>query len=137
MLDKSFGLLFYLKKPKNYQKGEIPIYLRITVDGIPRELSVKRTCDPARWNPDAGRASGTKESIKTLNGYLDTYQAKVFEAKRKLIESNQIVSSSAIKDILFGNDQRNRLLVKIFEDYNEKKKALISGGCMEGKKESE
>ncbi len=32
MLDKSFGLLFYLKKPKNYCKGVVPIYLRITVD---------------------------------------------------------------------------------------------------------
>lgn len=99
MLDKSFGLLFYLKKPKNYQKGEIPIYLRITVDGTPKELSVKRTCDPARWNPHARRASGTKEDVKTLNNYLDTYQAKVFEAKRKLVEENQLVTASAIKDI--------------------------------------
>ena len=64
MLDKSFGLLFYLKKPKNYVKGEVPIYLRITVDGIPKELSIKRTCDPDRWNSHAGRASGTKENVK-------------------------------------------------------------------------
>jgi hypothetical protein len=27
------SLLFYLKKPKNYLKGAVPIYLRITVDG--------------------------------------------------------------------------------------------------------
>lgn len=31
MLEESFGLLFYLKKPKNYSKGQLPIYLRITV----------------------------------------------------------------------------------------------------------
>jgi hypothetical protein len=54
MLDKSFRLLFYLKKPKNYSKGEIPIYLRITVDGISKELSVKRSCDPGRWNSFSG-----------------------------------------------------------------------------------
>src|SRR5687768_12668355 len=119
MLDKSFGLLFYLKKPKNYRKGEIPIYLRITVDGIPKEVSVKRNCDPDRWNPDAGRTSGTKESVKALNSYLDTYQAKVYDAKRKLIEANQMITSTAIKDILVGNDQRNKMLIKIFEDYNK------------------
>jgi hypothetical protein len=62
MLDKSFGWLFYLKKLRNYVKGEILIYLRITVDGLPRELSVKRSCDPHRWNPTAGRASGTIEN---------------------------------------------------------------------------
>lgn len=74
-------------------KGEAPIYLRITVDGTPKELSVKRSCDPHRWNPHAGRASGTKEDVKALNNYLNTYQARVFEAKRKLIENNQIVTA--------------------------------------------
>ncbi|WP_325386321.1 hypothetical protein, partial [Mucilaginibacter sp.] len=29
----NFSLLFYLKKPKNYQAGLVPIYLRITVNG--------------------------------------------------------------------------------------------------------
>ena len=95
MLDKSFGLLFYLKKRNNYVKGEIPIYLRITVDGSPKELSVKRSCDPVRWNTHAGRAVGTKEDVKALNNYLDTFRSRVFEAKRKLIESNQMVTSAA------------------------------------------
>ncbi len=94
MLDKIFGLLFYLKKPKNYEKGEIPIYLRIPVDGIPKEFSLKRCCDLSRWNPHAGRASGTKENVRTLNNYPDTYQAKVFEAMRKLVEENQMVTAT-------------------------------------------
>ncbi|MCR6720969.1 MAG: Arm DNA-binding domain-containing protein [Chitinophagaceae bacterium] len=122
MLDKSFGLLFYLKKPRNYVKGDVPIYLRITVDGTPKELSVKRSCDPARWNPSAGRASGTKENVKALNSYLDTYQARVFEAKRKLVEDHQLVTATAIKDVLMGADQRGKMIIKIFEDYNADEK---------------
>jgi len=125
MLDKSFGLLFYLKKPKNYVKGEAPIYLRITVDGIPKELSVKRSCEVLKWNAHAGRALGTKENVKALNSYLETYQAKVFEAKRKLIESDQLVTASAIKDVLMGVDQRDKMLIRIFEDYNADVKKLI------------
>src|SRR5690349_18238119 len=113
MLDKSFGLHFYLKKPKNYQKGSIPIYLRITVDGIPKELSTKRLCDPGRWNSAAERAAGTREDSRALNTYLDTLQAKVYEAKRKMIESNQMITASSIKDHLFGSDQRNKMLIKI------------------------
>lgn len=125
MLDKSFGLLFYLKKPKNYGKGPIPIYLRITVDGIAKELSTKRSCDPNRWNPSAERVSGTKEDAKALNAYLDTLQAKAYEAKRHLIETNEIVTALAIKEILLGSSHRNRYLIKIFEDYNEDVKKLI------------
>jgi len=125
MLDKSFGLLFYLKKPKNYEKGDLPIYLRITVDGVPKELSVKRTCDPERWNSSSGRASGSKESIKALNAYLDSYQSKVYDAKRRLFESGQLITATAIKDVMMGNDQRGKMLVKIFEDFNANVKKLI------------
>lgn len=125
MLDKSFGLLFYLKKRSGYQKGEIPIYLRITVDGISKELSVKRSCDPERWNSSAGRAMGTKESIKSLNAYLESYQSKVYEAKRKLVDGGHLITASAIKDMLLGNNQRGKMLIKIFEDYNANVKKLI------------
>ena len=43
MLEKSLGLLFYLKKPKDYKNGPVPIYLRITVDGVEKEMSTKRS----------------------------------------------------------------------------------------------
>ena len=82
-------------------KGEIPIYLRITIDGSPKELSVKRNYDPDRWNTHAGRASGTKKDVKALNNSLDIIGTSV-QAKRKLIESNQMITSSAIKDRLPG-----------------------------------
>jgi site-specific recombinase XerD len=125
MLDKSFGLLFYLKKPKNYKKGPVPIYLRITVDGIPKELSTKRVCEPGRWSQPAERASGTKEESKALNAYLDTLQAKAYEAKRLLIEAGQPVSAIAIKEVMLGNGKESRMLVNTFEAYNGNVKKLI------------
>lgn len=57
MLEKSFRLLFYLKKPKKYRKGPMPIYLRITVDGVPKEISTGRQCEPDRWNTNANRCA--------------------------------------------------------------------------------
>ena len=70
MLEKSFSLLFYLKKSKAYRKGPMPIYMRITVDGIRKEISTSRQCDPDRWNANAGRVNGTKEHVKLLNAEL-------------------------------------------------------------------
>lgn len=46
-MERSFGLLFYLKKPKGYENGEVPVYLRITVNGVSAEISTKRKCDPS------------------------------------------------------------------------------------------
>jgi hypothetical protein len=62
----TFSLLFYLKKPKNYQNGLMPVYLRITVNGQRSETTAGRECEPAQWNSAAGRLKGTKEEVKSF-----------------------------------------------------------------------
>ncbi|MFC5282472.1 Arm DNA-binding domain-containing protein [Pedobacter alpinus] len=54
----NFQVLFYLKKPKHYLSGPMPIYLRISVDGKRSEISIGRSCLPSSWNPHAGRSKG-------------------------------------------------------------------------------
>jgi len=39
----SFGLLFYIRRNKLNKSGEVPIFLRITVNGQRADASVKRT----------------------------------------------------------------------------------------------
>lgn len=80
-MNKSFRLLFYLKKGRKTTAEEWPVYLRITVNGIPQEISIQRSCLSSKWNSETGRAAGLKEKIRTLNSYLDKLQSKVFEAR--------------------------------------------------------
>jgi len=125
MLEKSFSLLFYLKKPKNYLKGIMPIYLRITVDGIPKEISTGRQCDPDRWNANTSRCNGTKEDAKLLNAFLDILQTKVYEVRRKLLEKNEIITAERLKNTLKGTDGTVRMLMKIFQQHNDEVKNLV------------
>lgn len=84
MLEKSFGLFFFLKQPKNQKRDVRYVYLRITVDGTSKELSTKRLWNADRWNQSSGRATGTKEDAKMgvseicytlFSGKLTTYFA--------------------------------------------------------------
>ena len=125
MLEKSFSLLFYLKKPKNYRKGSMPIYLRITVDGIPKEISTGRQCYPDRWNVNAGRSNGTKEDVKSLNAYLDTLQTKVYEVRRQLLEKNESITAEGLRNTLKGTNGTARMLMNIFQQHNDEVKSLI------------
>ncbi|MEZ2339457.1 site-specific integrase [Mucilaginibacter sp. RCC_168] len=123
MLEKTFGLHFFLKQSQN-QNDDMFIYLKITVDGQSKEMSTKRKCEAAKWNSQTGRAIGNKESIKELNNFLEVLDHKVYQAKRQLIESNKEVSAKAIKDILTGNYDKRRTILEIFRHHNDQMKAL-------------
>lgn len=132
MSGKSFSLLFYLKKPKNYQRGAMPIYLRVTVDGVAKEISTGRQCEPDRWNTKAERCNGTKEDIKLLNSYLDTLQNKVHEMRRCLIEKSETITAEGLKSALKGTSETAKMLMVIFQQHNDEVKSLVGKDFAEG-----
>jgi site-specific recombinase XerD len=129
MIMKRFGLLFYLKKPRGYSSGDRPIYMRITVDGIVTELSLQRSCDPASWDARAYRATGKTEPVRALNAYLNTVQAKVYEAKLLLIQAGHPVTAENIKNQVLGREivsgERPRMIMEIFAYHNQQMAALV------------
>lgn len=125
MLEKSFGLFFFLKQSKKNQNGERYIYLRITVDRVSKELSTKRLWKTSRWNAAAGRAEGNNQDSKILNAYLETIYFKALQAKKHLIDTDREVSAEAIKNFLLGIGEKKRMIIEIFQDHNSQVKSLI------------
>ncbi len=126
MLEQTLGVLFYQKKPKGYTKGSVPVYLRITVNGIPKEIATKQVCEPERWNSHAQRAKGTNEASKSLNAFLDTLERQVHEARRTLIEGQTPITAEALKNVLTGQGERPRMLLEIFKQHNKQLSALVN-----------
>src|SRR6185437_9062677 len=139
MISKSFGLLFYLKKHHGDTKVHRPIYLRITVDGVMKEMSIHRSWDPAKWNTKAGRAIAPKSpprraaispegEAQALNAYLDTLQAKVHEARHQLLMNGKPVTAETVRNFVQGREAsgaRPHLLLEIFQYHNDQVKALV------------
>ncbi len=127
-MERSFGLFFFLKKPKGYRKtGEFPVYIRITVNGKSFELSTKRKCAHEKWNQDAGRMNGKGEVVKTFNAYLDTFQQKVYETKRQLMEQDRPINCDNLKTLLTGKElnEEKHMVLQIFTRHNEQMEALV------------
>lgn len=55
-MNKTVNLLFLIKKSKTKANGTTPIYLRITIDGIPKEIATKRYLLPELWNSKLQKA---------------------------------------------------------------------------------
>lgn len=124
-MNKSFNLLFYVKKSKIAANGTAPIYLRITIDGRITEIAVKRYIVPDKWNSKSQKAIGTSEEVRTLNAYLKTFEQEVYQAQHELIREKEVVTIETLKNKLIGVNEKSRMLVPIFEDHNNKIAALI------------
>lgn len=125
MLGKNFNLLFYLKKPKNYTDGPRPIYMRITVDGIAKEIATARVCDPKLWIPHLECSTGKSESQKELNEHLSILKLKVFDARRVLLENDREITAESIRNMLTGREDKGRMILEIFQQHNEQMAALV------------
>ncbi len=123
MLEKSFGLLFFLKKTDSSDGLRRKLYGRITVNGISKEFSTKRTWYKDRWDQGANRASGNKGDAKTINNYIDVLVAKIYEGKKELITNGDDVTTENLFQLLFGNKDDRKFILQIFQDENDKMKA--------------
>ncbi|RKR81818.1 site-specific recombinase XerD [Mucilaginibacter gracilis] len=124
----NFNVLFYLKRPKNYQSGEVPIYLRITVEGKRSEVTTGRSCEPETWNVYAGRVMGNKEDARVLNAYLDSLQSKIKDAHYLLSETNEPICAESLRNKFLGKAEKPKFLLHVFEEHNRKVEALLNNG---------
>jgi len=101
------------------------LYLRVSVDGIRKEISTKRKWDPKRWDSKSERAIGVKEDARILNLFLDTMVMKINQFKMDLMYTEKTITSQRIVDFLLGRVVSKALLLLEFQNHNDEMLALV------------
>lgn len=89
-MNKTFTLLFFIKKNKIITNGTVPIYLRITIDGKAAEIAVKRYIDPAKWDNKLQKAIGNSKEVKMLNAYFKTFEHQVYDFHYQMLNEENV-----------------------------------------------
>ena len=132
-MNKTIKVLFLLRTPKNYLRGPMPVYMRLTVDGERFEIATQREADPEKWDRKTGRlVRSNKESTRELNSYLDILQARVFNAQRELVTVDDELTAQKIKDLLLQKKARKLTLLHVYNEHIEEIRALVGKGYAEG-----
>jgi site-specific recombinase XerD len=118
-------LHFYAKSTKANTTGQFPIYIRLTVNGNRLEFSTKKFVDSSRWSAELAKMKGTTEEARSINSYLDLMKSKILDIQMELIHKNQELNIENFKIKLFGLEEKQRMLVPIFQDHNNKIKELV------------
>lgn len=124
-MTKTFNLLFLIKKSKTKADGTAPIYLRITINGKPKEIASKRYIEPEKWDGKLQKVIGNSEAVKALNKYLKTLEQEVYDTHHEMMKDKVKATSSVLKSKLQGEDENKRMLIPIFEDHNNRIEELV------------
>ena len=124
-MNKTFSLLFLLKKAKVKANGTVPLYARITIDGVPKEISCKRSIDAQLWDSKLQRLVGRTPDVRLMNSYLKTFEQEIFDAHHMAMKDKMPVTAAIVKAKATGSDQITKMLIPIFKKHNNDLKILV------------
>lgn len=120
------NLLFIIKRAKVLKNGEVPVYVRITVNGKATDaatgLSIREEC----WNPGTNCAVGKTKEVRQLNAILDKIKTAVYENYRQLLDEGKVITAKSVKNAWQGKDDDVKTIIGIFSEHNAHVK-LLSG----------
>lgn len=125
MIEKSFSFLFYLKSSRNSKGTKNCIYARITVDCQRTEISTRIILKTEKWNSAIGRVVGKSEKVRQINSFLDSFQMKILEARKYLLDRDKEITAKSIKNVLLGITDDRKLILEIFQKHNQEMEALV------------
>jgi site-specific recombinase XerD len=109
---------FYLKNRKENLRGESPVYLRITLNGIRTEISTNQSTQSENWNRKTERAKGNLEKTRIFNNYLDSLAAKVKRCFTDLLNTNEYFDINDLKNHFSGKGKIKKTLLQVYEENN-------------------
>lgn len=125
-------LHIYAKSTKANSAGHLPIYIRLTVDGKRFEFSTKKFIDKSKWSSELSRMKGNSEEARTINDYLDIMKSKIINIQMELLHKNETLTIENFKSRITGTHQKERMLIPIYQDHNNKIESLIGNGYAYG-----
>ncbi len=129
----TFKTLFYVKKTRVAKDGQVPVLLRITVNGLRAELSVNLKVNPLFWNAVAGRSIGDTSKDYEINARIDTIRARVMQVHRQMELDGETITAQGVIDRYLGRDTEPAvMLLELFREHNEKCRKLSGNGMAPG-----
>jgi len=119
------SILFYAKKAKANVNGLVPIYTRITVNGKRIELSSNKFVEISKWSTEGGKMKGASIEARSINSYLDLLRMQIIDIQMELARNKIPITTCNLKNKLLGIDEKQRMLIPIFLDHNNRIKELV------------
>ena len=119
---KTVNLSFIIRSSKARSDKQVPIYMRINVNGQIKEVSVGERILPNEWDSLKSQVRGRSSKAKRVNTALKTLEHQAREAHTKLLQERVEVTAKSVKERLTGKDKIKMAtpVMTVFQEHNEK-----------------
>lgn len=121
----SFSILFYPKRKDADLQGQVPLYMRITVDGRRTELSLRRKVEISKWDASNEKLKGVTPELREINAHISNVRMQVLKLYDKLLDQGRRVTAYMLKDAYLGKKQPEKMVVELFQEHNRQVEQLI------------
>lgn len=124
----TFNVMCYLKKSKALKSGEIPVYMRVTVNKQSFTFSMQGSILPSLWSQEKEKSKGKDKAAQELNHYIESVKSRLYKIHRELEIDGKPISAQILKDIFLGNSKEEieKTLVEVHTEHNERCRKLIN-----------
>ncbi|WP_162304628.1 Arm DNA-binding domain-containing protein [Maribellus luteus] len=105
-----------MKKARKKSNGEIPVYVRFTLESKRVELSTGIYCHPDNWDEAGQHFIGRNERARILNNRLNKIQNEIQDHYNQLRSAGEDFDVIAIKNRL-RNIEDSEGILKVFDYY--------------------
>ena len=123
----SFAILFFIRESKVRKDGNAPIEVSITINRERCFFSTGKKVKATAWDKNKQLVKGKDEEATSLNNYLKSVRAKMYEKEAELLDKGFVITAQLLYDAYFDKVEclQEKSLLSVLEEHNAERKAMV------------
>ncbi|SDE85683.1 Site-specific recombinase XerD [Mucilaginibacter pineti] len=117
-VNQELSILFWLWKAKQSNDGLVPIYVRITINGLRDQFSSGKKINADHWNEETGFAVKACKDAAAINAYITLTTKELEKCYNDLCDDNENVTAKMVKDRYLHKPEPKASLMQAFKIHN-------------------
>ena len=126
MRQGTMNILFFVLKTKLLKNGEVPILMRVTINGQYDEVRIQRSVPLKQWNAAKGRSTGKGREANELNEHLTELHSLALQKHKELMLEQAYITPRLILKRVFGKDTELRTLLNTMQEEIENMRKVVN-----------
>jgi integrase len=128
----SIKVLFWLYQSKKNAQGQVPIYIRVTLNKAKTEIASGYFVFPRYWNDKKKLVQDSAPQGAEINNALEIQRGKLISIFNQLLATGEDFTLDTIKGKLLGKDSDHMTILQVVEYHNKRVSELVGKSYSKG-----